>query len=87
MAWLRNAAASAGVKRKSAARSSVNWPRARAGGQGERRILTRRDDQVQLVWQMLDQKGEYLVNWCGINHVVIIKDENAMSRQGGGLIE
>ena len=27
--WLRNSAASAGVKRRSAARSSVNWPRAR----------------------------------------------------------
>ena len=32
--WLRKSAASAAVKRRSAARSSVNWPRARSRARG-----------------------------------------------------
>ena len=43
--WLRNSAASEGVKRKSAARSSVNWPRARnrpRGSCGSSRVVMTR---------------------------------------------
>ena len=52
--WLRNSAASEGVKRKSAARSSVKWPPARNRAKGELWILTGGDDQVHLWWQVLD---------------------------------
>ena len=85
--WLRNSAASAGVKRKSAARSSVNWPRARSRARGRWWILTGGDDQVHLWRQMLEQKGEGLVNRFGINHVIVIQDEDEMVRDGGDFIE
>ena len=85
--WLRNSAASAGVKRKSAARSSVNWPRARNRARGSCGILTGGDDQVHLRRQVLEQKGEGMVNRFGINHVVVVQDEDEIVRDGGDFIE
>jgi hypothetical protein len=29
-------------------------------------------------WQVLEQKGESLVNRLGINHVVVVKDEHEL---------
>ena len=78
--WLRNSAASAGVKRKSAARSSVNWPRARNRARGRWWILTGGDDQVHLRRQVLEQKGEGFVNRFGIDHVVVVQDEDEIVR-------
>ena len=91
--WLRNSAASVGVKRKSAARSSVNWPRARNRARGRCGILTGGNDQVHLWRQVLEQKGEggvdglRHVNRFGINHMVVIQDEDEMVRDGGDFIE
>src|ERR671915_1319014 len=51
------------------------------------RILTGGDDQVHPWWQMLDQKGEGIVNRSGINNVVVIEDENEIVREGGDFIE
>ena len=73
---LRNSAASAGVKRKSAARSSVNWPRTRKPGQRECGILSGGDDQVQLRRQMIDQKSERLIDRFGIKCMVIIQHQH-----------
>ena len=52
-------------------------------GQGQRWILTGGDDQVHLWRQVLDQKGEGLVDRFGINHVVVVKDEDEAFRDGG----
>ncbi len=85
--WLRNPAASEEVKRKSAARSSVNWSRTRNRARGRLRILTGGDDQVHLWRQMLEQEGKGIVNRFGINNVVIVKDEDKIVRDGGDFIE
>ena len=50
-------------------------------------ILTGGDDQVHLGRQMLEQKGQGCVNWFGINHVVVIQDEDEMVWDGGDFIE
>ena len=84
---MRNPAASEGVNRKSAARSSVNWPRARNRARGRCGILTGGDDQVHLRRQVLEQKGEGSVNRFGINHVVVVKDEDEIVRDSGDFIE
>ncbi len=76
--WLRNSAASAGVKRRSAARSSVSWPRARSRAKGSWWILTGGDSQMHLRWQVLEQKGEGFVNRFGIDHVVVVQNEDEM---------
>ena len=60
--WLRNSAASAGVKRKSTARSSVSCPRARKRASGRRWVFAGGDDQVHCGWQVLEQKGQGFVN-------------------------
>ena len=39
--------------------------------------------RCMLRWQMLEQKGEGLVNRFGINHVVVVKDEDELVREGG----
>ena len=45
-------------------------------GQGEMRILTGGDDQVHLRRQVLEQKGEGLVDRLGLNQMVVVKDED-----------
>ena len=47
-------------------------------GQWQRRIFAGGDDQVHVRWEMLEQKGESLVYRFDIQHVVIVKDEDAM---------
>ena len=56
-------------------------------GQGQRRILTGGDDQVHLRRQVFQQKGEGLVHRFGINHVVVVKDEDEAFREGGELVD
>ncbi len=36
---------------------------------------------------MLEQIGEGMVDWLGIDHVVIIKNEDKIVRNGGNFIE
>jgi len=50
-------------------------------------ILTGGDDQVHLWRQVLEQKGERLVNRWRIDHVVVIQDEDEIVREGDDLIE
>src|SRR3990172_4886909 len=50
-------------------------------------ILTGGNDQVHLWRQMLEQKGEGLVNRFGINKMVVVKDEDEIIREGGDLVE
>jgi hypothetical protein len=45
------------------------------------------DNQVHVWWQVLEQKGENIVNRFGINHVVVVKDEDEMIWEGGNFIE
>ena len=85
--WLRNAAASEEENRKSAARSSVNWPRTRSRARGRCGYLTGGDDQVHLWRQVFDQKGEGLVDRFGINHVVVVKHEDEALRDGGEFVD
>ena len=42
---------------------------------------------MHLGWQVLEQKGEGIVNRFGINHVVVVKDEDELVREGGDVIE
>ena len=55
--------------------------------QGELRILTGGDDQVHRWRQVLDQKGERLVHRLGLNDVVVVQDEEEMSREGSNFVE
>ena len=41
-------------------------------------ILTRGDDQVHRWWQVLEEKGEGIVNRFGIQYVVIVKNQGEM---------
>ena len=50
-------------------------------------ILAGGDDQVHLCGQVLEQKGESLVNRFGINQVVVVKNESELIREGGDFIE
>ncbi len=50
-------------------------------------ILPGGDDQVHLWRQVLEQKGEGIVNRFGINHMIIIQDEDEIVRNGGDFIE
>ena len=50
-------------------------------------ILTGGDDQVHLRRQVLEQKGEGIVNRFGIDHVVVVKDEDEIVRDGGDFVE
>ena len=50
-------------------------------------ILTGGDDQMHLWWQVLEQKGEGIVNRFGINDVVVVEDEDEIVRDGGDFIE
>ncbi len=84
---LRKSAASRGVKRRSAARSSVSWPRARrraSGKGGSSRVAI---DQVDLGRQVLDQKGQGLIYGLGIDRVVVIQDQDKALGDGGNLVE
>ena len=56
-------------------------------GQGQMWILTGGDDQVHLWRQVLEQKGEGFVNRFGINHMVVVQDEDEIVRDGGDFIE
>src|SRR5512135_1177647 len=50
-------------------------------------ILSAGDDQVHLWRQVLDQKGEGLVNRSSIDYVVVVKHKDEVVREGGDLIE
>src|SRR5579884_494967 len=50
-------------------------------------IFASGNDQVHMWWQMLDEKGEGLVNRFGIKHVVVVKDEDELVFDGGQVIE
>src|SRR5450756_2378694 len=50
-------------------------------------ILTRGDYQVHRWWQVLEEKGEGIVNRFGINRMVVIKDEDEIVRDSGDFIE
>ncbi len=50
-------------------------------------ILTRGDDQVHLRRLMLEQKGKSLINCLGLNHVVVVKDEDEIIPEGDNFIE
>ena len=52
-------------------------------GQGKLGIFAGGNDQVQLRRQVLEQKGEGLVNRLGVNQVVVVEDEDETVRQGG----
>ena len=51
------------------------------------RILAGGYDQVHLWWQVLEQKGESIINRFGINSVVVVKDEDEIVRDDDDLIE
>ena len=42
---------------------------------------------MHLGWQVLEQKGEGMVNRFGIDHVVVVQDEDEIVRDGGDFIE
>src|SRR3712207_1552557 len=50
-------------------------------------ILTGGNHQVHTWWQVLEHKGEGIVNRSGINNVVVVKDENEIVLDGGDFIE
>src|SRR5687767_4545055 len=50
-------------------------------------VFTGGDDQVHLWWLVLEQKGEGLVNRFGINHVIVVQDENEFVWDGSDFIE
>jgi hypothetical protein len=56
-------------------------------GQGEMWIFAGGNDQVHVWWQVLDEIREGHVNRFGINHVVVVKDEDELVRERGDLIE
>ena len=56
-------------------------------GQGQGWVLAGGDHQVHLRRQVIEQKGEGLVDWFRIDHVVIIQDQDEMVRDGGDFIE
>ncbi len=43
--------------------------------------------QVHLRWQVLEQKGEGIVDRSGIDNVIVVEDENGVIRDGGDLVE
>ena len=84
---LRNSAASAGVKRKSAARSSVNWPRARnraRGSCGSSRVAMTR---CICGGRCSSRKVRASSTGSGIDDVVVVEDEDEIVLDGGDLVE
>ena len=75
------------MKRRSAARSSVSWPRARESGDRQLWILAGCDHQVHLWRQVSEQKGEGLVHRGRVDNVVVVQDEDEGLRDGGDLVE
>jgi hypothetical protein len=49
-------------------------------------IITGGDDQVHLWWQVLEQKGEGVVDGLGFDQVVVIEDEDNPIGEGGDLV-
>ena len=76
-----------GVKRRSAAAQFGELASGAQAGQGQRWVFTGGDNQMNLRRQMLEQKGEGLVDRFGVNHVVVVKDEDEIVRDGGDFIE
>jgi hypothetical protein len=68
MTSLRNAAASSAVNRRSAARQ---W---RIGAAG--------NDQVHLRWQVVEQKGDPLMDRLLVNQVVVVEHQHKTLRDG-----
>ncbi len=85
--WLRKSATSAGVKRRSAPRTSVNWLRARNRARGSAGILTGGDDHVQLRRQVLDQEGQRILHRPGVEDVVVVENEDQIAGDGGDVVE
>src|SRR5829696_2069990 len=51
------------------------------------RILAGGDDQVHPWRQVLQQKGEGIVNHSGVNNVIVVEDEDEIVRDGAYFIE
>ena len=56
-------------------------------GQRQRRVLAGGDHQVHRRRQMLEQKGEGVVDGFGVDEVVVIEHQDEAVRDGGDLIE
>ncbi len=85
--WLRKSAASDGVKRRSAARSSVNWPRARnraRGSAGSSRVA-----MTRCTWggRCSTRKARRIVDRLGVEDVVVVENEHDIARDGGDVVE
>src|SRR3712207_8893038 len=49
--------------------------------------LFRSNDHVHPWWEMIEQKGEGIVNRFGVDHMVVVKDQNDRIREDSDLIE
>jgi hypothetical protein len=81
------------VKRKSVARSSVSLPWARYRARGRGGVFSGGNNKVDLRRQVLKQKGEDFVdghrriNGVGIDHMIIIENEDEVVRYCCKIIE
>src|SRR5689334_13262423 len=73
VALCRNASASSKRKRRSSLRSSLNCPRLRQRARG---IRATGQDKVHLGGKMVEQEGEGLVDWGGLDDVVVIQHQH-----------
>ena len=80
-------ATSSGVKRKSAARSSVRYPRGAQAREWQRRIGAGGDHQVQARRQVIEDEGERLVDRRAVDGMVIIQHQDGIRRQRGQGVE
>ena len=84
---LRYAAASSGVKRRSAARISTSSPRAAQPGQRQRRVGAAGDHQVQLRGQMVQQEGHPVLHVARVDDVVVVEHQHDVVRDGAEVVE
>ena len=75
---LRNSRASAGENRRSAARTSVSWPRLRSRASGQRWIGPGRDHQAQRVGKVVEQEGHRLVHLGCLDGVVVVEHQEPL---------
>ena len=90
MTWLRNSAASEEVNRRSVARSSVSWPRARRRARDRGGSITGGDDQVHHFtrrWHVPEEKAECVVDGLSLNEVIVVEDEDNSFGNGGDLVD
>jgi hypothetical protein len=83
---VRNAAASSGVKRRSAARISTSSPRAQAG-EGQRRVGAAGDHQVQGRGEVVEQEGQPFVDLSRVDGVVVVQHQHDIAREGTEFVE